>query len=334
VVGVLDNDKAFVARVASDAGNEGTGLIDLQQYNATLAGAVVLPAMAIQDADLVVHGAHGSPLRSLVPVGKTGFWVAGDIGRNNRDGADARLGTGEVGLGRRLNEALQIQAALGRTWSQQNFSAGGEARQTGTYLVPELLWKAGEQLHVSLSGYYNSGTNKVRRGYLNAGAIDYSSGEAGVSTTALRARMDWLNAFQWGVAGFTPYTSFTSTRTKLDGYTEAGGGFPARWDARTEKSNVLRVGVDASYPVSDSLRLLGRLEGNRRAERRGADASGNVLGLYDFSFAGVDLRRTWLRTGAGVEAKVGAGMASVMLNATTQGGTPAYWLAASYRVSF
>ena len=88
-------------------------------------------------------------------------------------------------------------------------------------------------------------------------------------------------------------------------------------------------------PVSGDVNLLGRLELANRFQGAGSTATGEILGLLGFSVGGQEQRRTWLRTGVGLEGKLGqAGTVSLMLNATTQGSAPAYWLAAGYRMSF
>lgn len=81
--------------------------------------------------------------------------------------------------------------------------------------------------------------------------------------------------------------------------------------------------------------LLGRLEAGCRVNHEGADSTVHVLGFYDLDLPGLSYRRTWLRGGAGLETQLGPGSFSTMVNATTNGGSPAsYWLMASYRVTF
>ena len=46
----------------------------------------------------------------------------------------------------------------------------------------------------------------------------------------------------------------------MDAYTETSGGFPARFDARQDKSTGLRLGLNAVKPLTDGLNLVGTLE--------------------------------------------------------------------------
>jgi probable HAF family extracellular repeat protein len=332
VVGELwNNGHPFIARLTPQGG----GMMDVVNYNASLAGAGNVTSLALNGAEMVMHGAHGSPMRGRVAAGQSAFWANGDVGNNGHDRFGGNLASAEIGLAHNWGNGLQGNLALGHQSETQGLELGGETRMRGTYLMPELIWQATDSLYATFSGYYNSGSASVRRGYWNAGLTDYSRGDTGTEVMALRARLDWLDAWKLGDANLTPYTSLTATRAKVDGYTESGGGFPARWNGRSESATVLRAGVDAALPVSGNVNLLGRLELANRFQGAGSTATGEILGLSGFGVGGQAQRKSWLRTGVGLEGKVGqAGIVSLMLNATTQGSAPAYWLAAGYRMSF
>jgi hypothetical protein len=80
--------------------------------------------------------------------------------------------------------------------------------------------------------------------------------------------------------------------------------------------------------------LLGLVEAGHRFERHGARTSGEVIGLFGFNLDGHRNQRDWLRAGIGMEGRVAGGMAIVMLNVTTRGETPSYWLAAGWQRAF
>jgi outer membrane autotransporter protein len=146
-----------------------------------------------------------------------------------------------------------------------------------------------------------------------------------------RLRVDWLDALALSKAKLTPYSSLTYMRTRTDGYREQGGAFPVIWNQRIDKATTARLGLDALYPLSEKTLLQGRVEAAHRFEKTGAATSGQIVGLNGFGFSGQNIKRDWLRFSAGVESKMGRGIASVMLNTTTQGEAPTYWMAASYR---
>jgi probable HAF family extracellular repeat protein len=331
VVGQLTSGRAFIARLTPKGG----GIIDVVNYQGSLAGAGNVTSLALNGAEMVMHGAHGSPMRGRVAAGQSAFWANGDVGDNGHDRFGGNLSSAEIGLSHSWGNGLQGNIALGHQSETQGLELGGETRLRGTYVMPELVWQATDSLYATFSGYYNSGSASVRRGYWNAGLTDYSKGDTSTEVIGLRARLDWLDAWKLGEANLTPYTSLTATSAKVDGYTESGGGFPARWNGRSESATVLRAGVDAVLPVSGNVNLLGRLELANRFQGAGSTATGEILGLSGFGVGGQAQRKSWLRTGVGLEGKVGqAGTVSLMLNATTQGSTPAYWLAAGYRMSF
>ena len=348
VVGQLGNGRAFIARLtpppvnsppSSNPSSNGppasSGMIDVVNYQGSLAGAGNVTSLALNGAEMVMHGAHGSPTRGRVDAGQSAFWANGDVGDNGHDRFGGSLSSAEVGLAHSWGNGLQGNIALGHQSETQGLELGGETRMRGTYVMPELIWQATDSLYATFSGYYQRGSASVRRGYWNAGVTDYSRGDTGTEVIGLRARLDWLDAWKLGEANLTPYTSLTATRAKVDGYTETGGGFPARWDGRSESATVLRAGVDAVLPVGGNVSLLGRLELANRFQGAGSTATGEILGLSGFGVGGQEQRKSWLRTGVGVEGKLGqAGTVSLMLNATTQGSAPAYWLAAGYRMSF
>ena len=178
------------------------------------------------------------------------------------------------------------------------------------------------------------GGSDLRRGYLNAGMPDHSKGDANVTSYGMRARLEWDRAFSLASTVFSPYADASYGRARMDAYTERGGGFPARFDARTEKSTELRLGFNAERPLGNGVSFVGLFEAAHRFEKRGADMKGELLGLFRFEHEGQALDRNWLRAGLGLEGKVWEGKGSLMLNATSKGEVQNAWLAASWQKAF
>lgn len=331
VTGMLENRHAFIARV--DAA--GSGLIDVAAFNDSLMRVANAPTLAQNNADLAMNGLHGNPMRGLLPLGRYSVWVGGDAGRQNNDQYDAKQGIAEFGFAKSLTANLQLGVALGHNYRREDTGLGDTTTLRSTYVLPELTYKLPDtSLYATVSGYYSDGDMEIRRTYLNAGTSAESQGKPGVTTAGARLRVDWLNAASWKRTAFTPYASLTYFQTRLDGYSEQGGGFPVQWDSRREHATTARVGVDAVHPLNDKVNVLGRLEAAHRFEREGAQARGQVIGLYDFALDGQRDKRNWLRAGLGLESKLLGGVGAVMLNATTQGGESSYWINASYRWVF
>lgn len=334
VVGCLNDGEdscstAFLARVAP----VGSGLVSLADVQDSLVGTARGGSMALSAAKLVLHGAHGRPLSRRVATGQKTFWLAGDWGQDDHGSRNGDLGLAELGLGRNFG-AFQLNVSLGQTWAKQDQPLNGRMKTDGTYLLAEALLPVKGNLWATLGGYYQSGNADLRRGYLNAGVPDHSTGTPDVNTWGLRARLDLDAAYRVASADFSPYVDLSYGESRLDAYTETGGGFPARFDARKEKSTELRLGVNAIKPVGGGLNLVGTLEAAHRFESAGARTSGEVVGLFGFDLAGAANRRDWLRAGAGIEGNLAGGRASLSLNLTTRGEVPNAWLAANWQMQF
>lgn len=326
VVGRLSNNNAFIARA-------GSGLVTLADVQDSLSATASGGGMTLSAAGTVLNGAHSRPLARRVGAGQSTAWIAGDWGRDDHGSRSGQLGLAEFGLGRNFG-AAQINVSLGRTWAKQAQTVGGESKTDGAYLLAEALIPVASDLWATLGGYGQRGGADLRRGYLNAGLADASTGRPSVNTWGLRARLDWEYAAALGGADFTPYADFAYSRAKMAAYTETGGGFPARFDARTDKSTELRLGANAVKPLANGMRFVGGLEAAHRFETTGARTVGQVIGLFAFDLAGSALKRDWLRGMVGVEGKLGEGVASLSVNATTKSNMPNAWLAANWQMAF
>lgn len=326
VAGWLYSGQAFIARVSS-------GLITLAEVQESLASTAYGGGIALSTAHTVLNGAHSRPLMRRVAEGQKAFWLAGDWGLDDRGTRNGNLGLAEVGIGHHFGPA-QLNIALGQTWATQKQTLSGRAKTDGSYLLLEALVPVSGTLSATFSGYRHWGEADLKRGYINAGMQDLSQGHPDIDTWGLRARLDWEQAFQVAGAGFTPYVDLSYSKTKLAGYIESGGGFPARFDARKEKATELRLGLNAAKPLPGGINLLGTLEAAHRFEERGARTSGQLVGLFNFDLPGQRNRQNWLRAGLGVEGQLAEGKASLSLNVTTKGDAPNAWLAVSWQRAF
>ena len=331
VAGILLNDHTFIARAAEPgSGGSTSGMIDLQEFSASLDATAAAPAAALANTDMILNGAHGSPMRNLVPEGRYSVWAGGDYGQ--QDDTDADQGSLEVGVATKIGNGVQLNVALGRSYAESETGLGGETKLRGTYLMPEAIIKLGAlPLYATVSAFYSSGDADIDRGDRNAGNIVQSHGETDVTIVGGKLRLDWLNAFTVASTAFTPYTSVGHVEAKFDGYTETGGGFPVRWNDRTERTTTGRVGMDAVHTFSPTVSLLARLEGVHRFDDESSSASGELIGLSAFELPGQAYRQNWVRAAIGAEAALGGGVGSVMLNGTSEGGDADYWLALNYK---
>lgn len=272
---------------------------------------------------------------SLLPNCKQSVWASGDIGRYDSNQYDSNLGIGEVGLGTRFCNGIQLNLAVGRIYSKAETGFNGKTLLQSTYLRPEVIYQWGSSsLHTTLTGLYSFGDADIDRGYINAGNMVQSQGNTSTHTAGARIRFDWQNALKIDSTNLTPYFSLSYLKTRLSNYTETGGGFPAAWSRRNEDATTLHAGVDVVHPLNAKTNLLGRVEAAHRFESQGSDAHGELLGLNAFTINGQSIKQSWLRVGGGVQSNIFDGVASLMLNVTTRGETPTYWLNATYRLTF
>jgi probable HAF family extracellular repeat protein len=330
IVGDLANGHAFIARVSTN----GSGMIALNEIAASLSD--VRPHdLAADSANMVLHGAHGSPLWGRVPERKTCVWATGDAGRNEYGAADAALGVTELGVCHRFNSRLQIGASLGRTMARQNGALTSRVRHEATFATAESLTQlAGSPIWLTVTGLYHRGEANVRRGYVNAGALDASHADADTRTWAIRSRLDWEDALHAAGAAFSPYLEAAYVNAAVDDYTETGGGFPARFSKRDQSNTQARIGLSGTKLLSSNVRLLGMIEAVHSLKDEAPHTTGEMLGLFAFDLPGARYQRNWVRGGIGIGGKIGNGNASLMLNASTKGEAASYWLAASYRIAF
>jgi hypothetical protein len=314
----------------------GQPLITLSALSSSLSSTSQGVDVALASSALMLNGAHSRPLSRLVATGQKTGWILGDWGRDDHGSRNGSTGLAELGGGYNFGPA-QVNVSIGKTWSAQSLPHSGDVDFTGNYLMVEGIVPVSPArgLFATLGAYGHWGEADIRRGYLVSNAQNYSRASPDTQTVGLRARLDWQNAFAWSGAQFSPYTDLSYAETRMDGYTETGGAFPARFNHRTDHATDLRVGLNTSKPIaSTTLNFVSNLELAHRFEDRGAATSGTITGLFAFNLAGQEHKRTWMKAGVGVEGQLGAGKASLMLNATSESEMPNVWLAASYQLTF
>lgn len=286
---------------------------------------------------LLLHGAHSRPMsRYVAPQQKT-FWAAGDFGTDNHGDRDGKIGLAEFGAGYNYG-TVQLNAAIGQTWAEQNLINSGEVEADGMYLMLESIIPLSLErgMYATLSAYHHWGDVDINRGYLVGGAQNFSSGSADSNTWGLRARVDWVDAFAVKSTNLSPYVDLSYNHSTLDAYTETGGDFPAQFDKRKDEITELRLGVNSATPINSSkLDFVTNLEAVHRFDDSASNTAGQIAGAgFSFNVAGQAYKQNWLKAGVGLEGEVGAGKLSVMLNGTSKSELSDAWLAVSYTLAF
>ena len=328
VLGYLRNTEAnFIAW-------SGKGLVTIADVQSSLAGKATSLNMGHTAGSLVLTGAHGHPLERLTAPGHFTAWAAGDLGYDNHGARDGSLAVGEVGGGYNFGP-VQTNLAVGKTTGLQNTDLGGSTNFDGTYLISDVIGAIPHTpLTGTLTGFFQKGHLDASRGYLNAGLPDMSRGSTHADTVGGAVRVDWADAVKFHGVSFTPYTKLSLTHTVVDAYTEVGGGFPAAYNRRNDTITDQALGVNTSYPLTKTLKLVTTLEGVHRYQGKGSTIDGTVTGVSTFSLPGEHYMETWLRGTVGVQYAVGKGVFVVSLNGTTRSETSNAWVATSYQYHF
>ena len=321
--------RGYIARVVpeTDPGEDpggdpgpGPGLMDVEEYHNSLAANASAASTTEFLAWLPLNGAHHRPLM-LQPTlaGDTCVWATGDFARHNGD--EASLALAEMGGCLPIADEAVVGFGVGTSHAWQDLARGGDSQFGGYYGIAEIDWQPSDtSLVFSLTGLAGRWDIDVRRGYSNGADTDYSVGETDAQGVALRARVDWLDAATLGNTSLNPFASVGISSVHVDGYSEAGGAFPARFDGQTMTSREVRLGVTAVTEITQAATLSTTLE----AVYRGGDVpgtSGTVPGVLGFDLGGGTGSDIWVRAGAELDFAITDSAAiSASFNAATAGG--------------
>jgi len=345
VVGLLRSGEAFLARVGegtgatSTGGGGGSGMISFTDFIKTLSQTSRAASSTTRTAVIALQGAHSRPLSRRAAEGGSTLWVAGDWGDDSHASRDGEVALAEIGGGHHFGD-FQFNLSAGHTWASQDAGADGKSTADGYYLLAEwlapVMKREDDALWAVVSGFHQWGDGRIRRGYLNAGVADSSFGEPDSTSWGASLRLEWDRLLQLSWMSANPFLEYAHLDSTIDAYTETGGGFPAAIGESSDSFDQIRYGLNAEAPITGWARLVAVLEGAHRFDGQGPANSATLLGPGGFavSAAGAPIEQDWLRLGGGVEAEIWRGTASVMVNGTTESEMPAYWVAASWRMSF
>ncbi|RDD82742.1 autotransporter domain-containing protein [Dyella tabacisoli] len=330
---VNSNGEGWLARV----GPVGSGLLtDIGAFNAGLVEANSQAIRGVTDlSNLAVFGVHH---RSLLDSGQVRAqngacaWAAVDAAHYDESNTRAELA--EVGACKDFG-STRIGLGFGKAQARQDWSLGGKGQYDGHYLVAEVASQLSGAIEGSLLGYRGDFNVDTRRNYMNGANVDSSRAHTDATATAVRARLDWNNAAQWGQVSFSPYAVYNWTKTKLDAYTETGGGFPALFNGSSWITSEARVGAAGKLALSSSTGLRVALEAVHRFKGETNEIKGQVIDLFGFSVPGQKLKRNWARALVDIDYRVTyASVITLGANGASSGGDASWGVSAQYRMSF
>lgn len=328
--GYISDDGTIVGGVYTDATNQSrvyiaraegpdSGMLDVADYHQSLTANASVASAGEFISWLPLNGAHHRPLLAQPEMGGNHcMWTTTDLAHHSA--ARTTIGLSEVGACVDPVDGVRLGASVGTSHAWQTLVNDGSAQVGGYYLVGEADWQPrGLPVIFSLTGMAGRWDVDVRRGYMNGARIDYSRGKTRMTGAAVRARVDWLEAATFGNTTINPFASVALGRTHLGGYTETGGAFPASFNAQTNTTREVRLGLTAVSEISEQMTLSTTLEGVHRSGDS-PSASGNVPGLFNFGLGGGGFGNAWVRAGAELDFRLSdAAVVSASFNLATAG---------------
>ena len=301
--------EAYLARVSPI----GSGILNMSSVPESLGTSSITPSVAINSISLPMNGAHHRPLMMYDGLGNTQCsWVTSDASYDD-DGFVSTVTSHEAGLCQDFaDRQLRIGIGLGLTDAKQETINGGNQEMSGPYGIAEVnYWPEGTKLLFSLTGLYGVWDGDIKRGYDNAGNPDFSFGDTTVRNTALRLGLHMPDLIQLKSECtpkvlITPKTTIAWSRSIADGYTETGGGFPARFDEQSTSSKEIRMGAEAATRLNEGrTRLALTLEGVYTFDREASDVNGELIGLFPFTFESPTIdNKTSARVGIDLDHRI------------------------------
>ncbi len=315
----------------------GSGLIGKTSFNKSIVEA----SSGMNNSQMIgtiLHGSHGHPKSKYSIDSDYSMWATGDFGSEDRYDIDRTFGLGEVGLLHKFNDKLALSLAIGKSWSKSKLSFGGETKVDGHYATLEGDYRLLETtpLYATLTYVVNKSEIDSKRAYENAGTIDYSNIN-GIDqlSQGVRARFQYRDAKTISNFSFSPFVEYAYIHSKVDGYTEVGGGFPVKYNESTFSSHEGRLGVDIDTTINSKNSIIATFEGVHLFDQNDDGTSGEIIGLNSFHFIGSKYNATWMKASLGHEYTFdNKSKFNTVLNATSKGMEPNYWLSLNYIYAF
>lgn len=191
----------------------------------------------------------GRKRRAVFAVGNFG------IGQDNE--FDNNSTSGNTGVLFQVANHTAVGVGVIGSTNKQEMRLGGESRTNalGGNIIAAYEPPSGIRLYGTASVVALDASTK--RNYINGGGLDGSKGETNGMGYGVAVRAGYEFELTDKTA-FMPYTELQWSHTKLNGYTETGGGFPATIGDQTGNSIVSRFGGEVSHDLNQKFTIRGR----------------------------------------------------------------------------
>lgn len=271
------------------------------------------------------------PAESRNRPGELRAFVLGGSSNYNGDITSAQNADATWGLSYQATREIRIGGALRYMTFDGDLPAfAGRAELEGHVLQGFAAYERGSQgLRIHVAAAAGQSDANIDRGYLNGATPEISRGERDGEFTSAAIKAGWRVPVTVD-ASLTPFVRYDVARVELDGYTETGGTFPARFDPIDDTIEIARLGVEGGVALARGLDFEGALAWGHRFDEHLSPISGQVIGLTPFYYAGARVEPDWTEASAallwspsdGVNVRFGLG-------ASTDGDTtptsPPHW---------
>ena len=336
--GVSDDGSVVVGSGLSSNGREAfiargkSGLLGLKTLAMSLSSIANVNIQGMSIVNTTMHGTHGRPGSKRGSDDKYTMWTAGDFAHNDRYETKDNFYLAEIGFGYRQNDNVRYSITYGQTTGTSKLLYEGKNKIDGYFFVIETDIKLPIKLpiYTTLSYMYGKNNLDIKRGYENAGSLDYSEAKTDQNMKAFKLRVQWQSEKDY----IHPYVEYNYASVTTDAYTEINGGFPASFNKNKESTNDIRVGFDSNFKLNEKNRIITSLEGIHRMEKESNGISGTVIGFSSFHLAKETYKQNWIKATVGIESTFNVGKFTLTLNSTSKSADPQYWVRANYSLFF
>lgn len=294
--GYLNGDEQpFVAR---GNGVPGSGVLGLSDFH----GSLTQPTMAGTTLHERLRSGVMTDLQNNAPQqGRFAFSSMAVYEKYTKSEAEGHGLAGTVKLVYGITDAFRAGFSYIRGEEAIDLGNSGELKN-GVDIFGGLVslgQYTGEGPRARCSFAYGDGHSDITRRYLTGSGGDQSTGRMGVHQQG--ATLEGGYGFRLSPRTLvTPSLSFEWLQTKLGGYTETGGSFPARFDARTLVDSYARGGLklQREFGVASNMTLEGNYVARLSSGRN--PVSGTLLGLFAFS-SSVEHSQSWAELRVGID---------------------------------
>lgn len=279
-----------------------SSLLPMRQVSLTATSIAKSNSTALMDAS---HGALFNTTTGLSSgdemPGRTRVWVVGTAISDSSFAGDDLGGEGGFGVTHHFANGFSIGGGIFAGNRSMETSHGGN--QDISMFGPGLFVTYAPNsagLRLEAGGTYHSMEMTLKRGYANGTASAQSKGDTEGNAYSLYGRVGWAQPISESFS-ILPFAQYTWQKVDIDGYTESGGPFPARFDDQTDEVTQSRLGLELQYAYSRNVELWTWAAWSHRFESEGASMSGEFTGLYSFDYGGETIDQDWGDTGIGAK---------------------------------